>query len=317
MTARRLSPLLFPLLLLGGCGDDAAGTFQGYLEGEYLRIAAPDAGWLESVSVAEGQSIAAGAPLFALERAREAAAVAEARARLAQAESELADRLTGSRPEEIAALEAQLEEAEAARRLARQDLERQRQLAAASAAAKARLDQARSAASQAEARVERMKAELATARLPARSERVRAAEAAVEAARAALAQAEWRLAQRTVASPAAALVEDLVRDPGEWVPAGGAIVSLLPPGSIKVVFFVPEPQRAAVRPGGALKLSCDGCPAGLTARVTRLATEAEFTPPVIYSRETRAKLVFRAEAALPEGAAGLMPGQPVTLEPAP
>lgn len=312
MTRRGVRPLL--LLALAACGEpEGPPAFQGYLEGEYLRIAAPEAGWLTELAVAEGQAVAAGAPLFALDATREEAAAAEARARLAQAESELADLRTGARPEEMAAREAQLAEAEAALRLALRTHERQRRLAGTDAIAQARLDEAAAAAEQASARVDRTRAELAVARLPARAERIAAAEAAAAAARAGAAQAEWRLAQRRVASPAAALVEDVVRDPGEWVPANGVVVSLLPPGAVKAVFFVPEPMRAALRPGDALSVACDGCPAGLSARVTRVASEAEYTPPVIYSQETRAKLVFRAEAALVGAGEGPMPGQPVTL----
>jgi HlyD family secretion protein len=303
-------------LTLAACGDsDRPASFQGYLEGEYLRIAAPEGGWLVEVAVREGQIVPAGAPLFALDATREEALVAEARARLAQAESELADLSHGARPEEIAALEAQLAEAEAGQRLAGLELDRQHKLESSNVAAKARLDEARTEATQAAARVERMRAELATARLAARSDRIDAARAGVEAARASLEQALWRLGQRAAASSVAALVDDIVRDPGEWVPANGTVVSLLPPGAIKVVFFVPEPSRAAIQPGDLLAVACTGCPVGLTAKVTRIASEAEYTPPVIFSEETRAKLVYRAEAALAAEGLAATPGQPVTVEP--
>lgn len=300
------------LLQLAACWDGgAAPGWQGYVEGEYLRIAAPDGGWVETVAVREGETVAAGAPLFTLDATRERAALAEAQARLAQAEADLADRAYGLRPAEIAALEAQMAEAESALKLARLTADRQRDLARANAAAQARVDAALAERDAAAARVDRMRAELASAKLPARDDRIAAAKAAVEAARAAVAQAEWRLSQRAIASPADALVEELVREAGEWAPAGGPVVSLLPPGAVKVVFFVPEPERAGLSPGAVLPVACDGCPPGLTARVTRMAAEAEYTPPVIYSQETRAKLVFRAEAALDRP--GLLPGQPVTV----
>lgn len=298
--------------VLAACGSGSEpDRFQGYVEGDYLRIAAPDAGWLDSLNAKEGTVIAAGAPLFTLDSVHEKAALAEARARLAEARSQLADLQTGSRPQEITAIEAQIEEAKAAARLARSELVRQRALARRDVAAQARLDQAMADADQAEARVERASADLAVARLPARADRIAAAEAAVAAATAAVEQAEWRLSQRSVHSPVAALVDDTVRRVGEWVPASGTVVSLLPPDAVKVVFFVPETRRATIRPGHRLALSCDDCPPGLAARVTRIASDAEFTPPVIYSLETRAKLVYRFEA-VPEGGT-LHPGQPVTL----
>lgn len=312
----RVAALLLILPFLpAGCGGEGTTGFQGYVEGEYLRIAAPEAGWLESLSVARGQTVPAGAPLFALDATRQKAELAQARAELAKAESQLADLRVGSRPEEVAAVEAQVAEARAAARYADSDLERQRSLAQRDVAAQAKLDQALSAQRQAAARVTRAEADLAVARLPARADRIAAAEAAVESARAAVAQADWKLAQRTVASPAAGLVEETVRRVGEWVPANGTVVSLLPPAAIKVVAFVPEPQRARVRPGDRLPLGCDGCPQGLAARITWVASEAEYTPPVIYSLETRAKLVYRVEAAV-DGAT-LLPGQPVTLTASP
>ncbi|WP_114393053.1 HlyD family secretion protein [Oleisolibacter albus] len=315
----RLPITLLPLLLLSACGgDEPPGHFQGYLEGDYLHIAAPEAGWLADRPVREGERVSAGTLLFTLEDTDQIAALAQTRAQLAEAESQLADLRLGSRPEELASRAAQVEEARATLRLARLDLDRQRKLAATNVAAQARLDQAEATAASAAATVARQEADLATARLPARSDRIAAAEATVEAARAAVARAEWQLSQRRVVSPADALVDDLVRDPGEWVPANGTVVSLLPAGGIKAVFFIPEPQRASVKPGDQLTVQCDGCAAGLTARVSRLATEAEYTPPVIFSGETRAKLVFRAEARLEgsapaEGGAGLLPGQPLTL----
>jgi HlyD family secretion protein len=79
-----------------------------------------------------------------------------------------------------------------------------------------------------------------------------------------------------------------------------------------VLFFIPQPERAGFAPGDVLALSCDGCPAGLEATVSRLASDPQFTPPIIYSREERQRLVFRAEAEV-AGDAGLLPGQPVTL----
>lgn len=307
---------MLAVLALAGCEEpQAPPTFQGYVEGEYLRMSAPEGGWLETLAVRRGERVGEGDALFTLEASRERAAVAEAQSRLAQARAQLADLSTGRRPEEIAQIEARLGEARAAATLARSELARQRQLAERDISARARLEAAEAEAASAAARVDAVEAELAAARLPARGDQIEAAGAAVEAAQAALDQATWRLSQRAVASPAAALVEDTVRRPGEWVPTGGVVASLLPPDAVKLIFFVPEPHRAALQPGQELSVSCDGCEPGLRARLTFLAPEAEYTPPIIYSLETRAKLVFRAEAEPLGDAKGLLPGQPVTLTP--
>jgi HlyD family secretion protein len=158
-----------------------------------------------------------------------------------------------------------------------------------------------------------LEAERATARLPARPDAIRAAGSNVEAAQAALEQAEWRLSQRTITAPAGGLVEQLVRNPGEWVPANGVVASLLPPERLRVVFFTPEKWRDAVKLGAQVGLACTGCPTDLKGRVRFLSTVAEYAPPIIYSRETNEKLVFRAEAVLDPASLALHPGQPVSV----
>jgi HlyD family secretion protein len=311
----RPRPALLLLLALAACEEPEGRWLQGYVEGEYLRLAAPEAGWVESVAVRRGDRVAAGAPLFALEAEEQRAAVREAEARLAEARARLADLRLGKRPEEIARLEADLAEARATLAYARQDLARQERLARSDVAAAARLDQARSKAAEGEARVAAMEAELAVARLPARADQIAAAEAAVAAADAELARACWRRDQRAVRAPADALVEDTVRRAGEWAPAGGIVVSLLPPENVKVRFFVPEPMLPGVREGQRVGVRCDGCPAGLGATIRYVSPEAEFTPPVIYSVGSREKLVFLVEAA-PDPGTPLRPGQPVDVRPA-
>ena len=314
---KRIAWLVVALALAGCDKPPAADTFQGYVDADYLRIAAPEAGWLTAVPVVNGAQVDAGAPLFSLDDALQRATVAQAGATLSRAESDLADLLKGARPEEIASVEAQLAEAEATLELARQQLVRQEALARTRVASEQTLDQARAAAEQAEARRNRIRADLATARLPARADRIAAARAAVEAARAALEQADWHLTQRRVTSPAAGVIDDVVRRSGEWVPGSGTVISLLPRDATKVVFYVPEPRRNAVRLGETVAVECSGCPPALTARVSRIAQEAEYTPPVIYSRETRAKLVWRIEAVLADMPGAPAPGQPVSVRAAP
>ncbi|MNQ66952.1 putative efflux pump membrane fusion protein [compost metagenome] len=157
-----------------------------------------------------------------------------------------------------------------------------------------------------------LKAQLEVTRLPGREEQRRAQAAQVEAARAALAQAEWTLAQKRLAAPAAGQVFDTMYRVGEWVPAGSPVVSLLPPGNIKVRFFVPETVVGSLKVGQQATLRCDGCGDPIPVRIDYVSDQAEYTPPVIYSRESRSKLVYMVEARpAPEAAARLHPGQPV------
>ena len=125
-----------------------------------------------------------------------------------------------------------------------------------------------------------------------------------------------RVGQLAPPAPSAARVEELFYRPGEWVAANQPVVSLLPDDRVKVRFFVPEQEVARYRPGRSVRFSCDGCAAGLTARISYVSPRPEFTPPVIFSRDSRDRLVFMVEA-LPAKPANLMPGLPVDVEPLP
>ena len=101
---------------------------------------------------------------------------------------------------------------------------------------------------------------------------------------------------------------------GEWVPAGSPVVRMLPPENVKLRFFVPQSIAGGLKPGRNVSVSCDGCAAAVPATVTYISSEPEYTPPVIYSNETRAKLVFMVEARpTAEDGSRLRPGQPVAV----
>lgn len=301
------------LLVLTGCSGNGADRAQGYVEGEFVRVAPEAAGRLIRLDVERGQPITAGAPLFALDDRDEQAALAKAEAQKAQAEAQLADLKTGKRVEEIRVLDAQLAEAEAALVAAKKAYERFLTLSDKAVASAAALDQAKADLDAAQARVDAARQNRSVAELPARPEAIRAAEQNVAAISAAVEDARTRLERRQRVSPVDGSVDNTFYRVGETVPAGQPVVSLLPADGRKVVFFVAEAKRAALKPGQQVAVACDGCADGLTATITRIASEAEFAPPVIYSTESRSKLVFRVEAR-PEGAArSIEPGQPVDV----
>jgi HlyD family secretion protein len=95
------------------------------------------------------------------------------------------------------------------------------------------------------------------------------------------------------------------------VPAGRPVLSILPPGNIKVRFFVGEPMLPKVTLGDTVEVTCDGCKP-VMAKVSFIARAAEYTPPVIYSLEERNKLVFMIEART-DAPDGLRVGQPVSV----
>ncbi|HVK94699.1 MAG TPA: HlyD family efflux transporter periplasmic adaptor subunit [Noviherbaspirillum sp.] len=301
-------------LLLGSCTDKAGDYFPGYAEAEYVRLAAPIAGTLIKLHVQRGDHIERNAPALVLEQESERAAREEAASRVQRAQAQLANLKKGRRPDEIAALQAQLAQAEAALRLSGSNLARQRQLVADKFIAPALLDEARAAVQRDQARSHELQAQLRVARLGARSDEIDAAQQELNAAQAQLAQAEWKLAQKTQRSPVAADVVDVLYREGEFVPAGSPIVSLLPPQHIKVRFFVPETMLGTLRLGQRVVLHCDGCTAAVAARISYLSPAPEYTSPLIYSKENRAALVFMIEARpLPEQAQVLHPGQPVEV----
>jgi len=308
-------PTLLLALLLAACAREAAPPWSGYAEGDYVYVAAPLAGTLASLQVQSGQQVARGAALFALEAQSEEAARAEAQARLAAARSQAANTDKGKRPQELAVQEAQLAQARAQLALARRELARKEPLDDSGAVSRAEVDAARAAVTEAQARVNELEAALRVARLPSRNDERAAADAQVEAARQVLAQNAWREQQKRQAAPADGVVSDTFYRVGEFVPAGTPVVALLPRGNVKARFFVPEAELQSIAPGQGVQLSCDGCGKPIEARVSFVATQPEYTPPVIYSNAQRAKLVFLVEARPVNlaDAARLRPGQPLDV----
>ncbi|KAF0812260.1 Multidrug resistance protein MdtN [Andreprevotia sp. IGB-42] len=303
-------------VLLAACGKAPDTHVQGYVEGEFVYMGSSQAGRLTTLNVARGQQLAAGAALFALDTDNEAAAQRQAQGELAAAQAQLADLQTGQRVPELDVARAQLAEAQIDARVAASQLQRDELQMPAGGLSAALLDQSRARAAAAAARVRQLRSALVVAELPGRPAQLRAQAAQVAAASAALAQADWKLQQKTVTAPAAALVTDTLYRQGEWVAAGNPIVRLLPPQNVKVRFFVPETQLGRWRNGQPVRLHCDGCSNDIAATVSFIATEAEFTPPVIYSEENRSKLVFMLEAHPALADAGkLHPGQPVEVTP--
>jgi len=296
------------------CGKHEPAGLQGYVEGEFVRVAAPFAGTLVRLDTARGRPVEAGAPLFALEAESEQAARREALARAHKAQVQVQDLESGKRPTEIASTQAQLAQAEAAAAFSEKELQRTQDLVAKGFVSHSSLDAARATRDRDRNRVAELRADLATARLGFREGEIRAAQAEAAAAREALAQADWRLLQKTVAAPAEGSVADTLFVLGEWVPAGAPVVSLLPPANVKVRFFVEERRLGSLRTGQEVAIACDGCGAAIRAPITFIATQAEYTPPIIYSKDSRAKLVFLVEARpAPGDAVRLHPGQPVDV----
>lgn len=301
--------------LLAGCAKPADDSLQGYIEGEFVLLASPHAGQLQKLHVRRGEAVSRAAPVFALEQEAERAARREAEERLKTAQARLENLTHARRPAEIEALRAEVKQASAARALSAAQLAQQEKLFGNGFISQSRLDEARTAFDRDAARLAESEAQVKNALAPLGREAERkAAEAEVAAARAAVAQAAVRLAQKSVAAPVSALVQDTFFREEEFVPAGRPVVSLLPPGNVKARFYVSETSLGAISAGRAVEIRCDGCPAPIAAKITYVSNQAEYTPPVLYSKDSRAKLMFLVEAR-PDPAEGakLRPGQPIDV----
>lgn len=309
----RTAALVFGIAC-AGCSQHTPNAYQGYVEGEFVYLASSQAGQLTQLAVSRGQIVQAAAPMFALEAENETAAVRQAREQLLAAQSQLADIRTGKRPQEIDVTQAQLLQAQADAVRAAAQYERDEQQYRIGGIAQVQRDDSRALAQSSAAKVRELSSQLAVTRLPNRAEQIKAQAAQVQAAQAALVQAQWKLDQKSVRAPHAGLVFDTMYRSGEWVPAGSPVVRMLPPENVKVRFFVPETVVGSLLTGRAVRIRCDGCAAEVPAALSFVSAQSEYTPPVIYSNENRAKLVFLIEAR-PQAADApkLHPGQPVEV----
>jgi HlyD family secretion protein len=310
----RFIALASMVVALVGCRKSSDDRVQGYVEGEFVYVASALAGELTSLAVERGGQIEAGAPLFALESEAEESARDLAARRLQEGEAQLADARKGLRASEISALKAQLNQAKASLEFTAKEYERNAALIAKNAVAAQDLDRARAARDQDQNRVAQLEADLQTGRLGARSDQITAAEANVRALTAGLRMAEWDLSQKRPKAAVAGLIFDTLFQKGEWVPAGRPVISLLPPGNIKVRAFVPQPRIGGLQVGAVASVSVDGVPQPFAGKISFISPQVEYTPPVIYSQESREKLVVMIEVRFePEVAARLHPGQPVDV----
>jgi HlyD family secretion protein len=279
-------------------------SFTGYVVSDNVYMSSPVSGTLTSVSVRRGARVAAGDSLFRVDPTVRAAEADRARAEIAgssaQLEQQQAMRVRAQADLAAAGAEAQRNEVEMAR------------LAAAQAekpgsVAQLQVDQARAAY-----RGARDKRDAARSEVQAATGAITAAQAQVQQARAGLTSAQHQLSDLAPVAPGAGRIDDVMFKPGESVAANVPVVSIVPDGEVKVRFYVPETQVSAYKPGRKVVIGCDGCAAGMTAIVDFVASRPEYTPPVIYSLDARAKLVFLIEA-VPSDPLALVPGQPMDV----
>ncbi len=290
-------------------------NYLGYAEGEFLLIGAPAHGRIAGVRATKGRPVTAGSALFDLDPEQAASEVARTEAAVKSAQAMYQNLLTGRRQEEIAVIQAQIVQTEASLELARKQLRRASTLANSGIAAQALLDEATQQVNFSESRLVELRATEQVAKLPARPAELDAALARIAEALAQLDRARASLADLSPAAPVDAIVEEVFFEVGEWVSVGQPVVSLKKPLDITLRFFVPESVLAKAAPGTEVSFRCDGCGGYKTAIISHVASQPEYTPPVIYSSSARAKLVYLVEAKLKVPDPQLRPGIPIEVEP--
>ncbi len=300
---RRLAVIALTMLL-AACAPEENTRWLGYVEGEAVLVAPPQPGWITSLNVQRGQQVKVGEPLFTLDAIRESAARDNAQAQItaAREQGEQAMAQLAQAKAEQAQIEADID------RTAK-ELARQQDLVRIGASPRRDLETAQAAYNSAVARRSQTQA-LQGQALAAR----RQADAQAKQATATLDTAAFNLSQRAVTSLVPGRVENVFFREGEYVGNSAPVVSILPAGNVFVRFFVPQAEVANLMLGTEVHIGCDGCPPDLMATISFIASDVEFTPPVIYSVGNRERLVFKAEARAPMGLP-LRPGLPVEVWP--
>lgn len=302
------------IFLFNGCQKENIQTFQGYAEGEFVNISSTQSGKLDKLFVKRGDAVSKNSALYALESDSEVIALNQATSALSVAQSTLNDYKKGSRPQELDVIQAQLSQALANAKNAQAQLTRNTLLAQSNAVSKEQLDTSTAFEKSTEGKVKELSDSLTVAKLAKRSDQIQAQESHIKELKESLNQAQWKLNEKALKSRENALVFDTLYREGEWVPSGGIVVRLLPPKNIKIRFFVPQAiaEKLAINQKATILSRSDG--KKLPVRVTYISTEAEYTPPVIYSNETKDQLTYMIEAYPNTADAPLLhPGQPVEV----
>jgi len=282
-------------------------VFTGYVISDDIYMTSPIGGTLTSVAVERGQRVSAGDALFSVDPTVRAAQTDQARATITASEAQVRLQQAG-----LARARADLATAQAEVDRAGVDLNR---LVAAQrekpgSVAQIDIDRARASYDAARRRWEAARTELASA-----AASIDSARAQVQQSRAGLTSAQRQLNDLAPVAPAAGRIENVMFRPGESVSPNVPVISIVPDGQVKIRFYVSQSLVSSYRPGRKVAIGCDGCPGGMTAVVEFVASEPEYTPPVIYSLDARQKLVFLVEAR-PSNPGALVPGQPIDVAPA-
>lgn len=310
--------LVVTSLSLLACSEHEEQPFQGYIESDFTYVTSEAGGKLQTLQVDRGDWVEAGKRLFTLERPPQSHEYKAAQQRLQQARAKLMDFKRGSRETIIESKKADLAKAKADFRYAEKNWQRHHKLYKQDAIDEDALDRAKRQYETSRQNVDQTEALLQEAKMGRRRHVIEAQKHELERARDELASARWRLGEKTINAPVKGYVYDDFYQQGEYVQPGKPVLALINPGNEKVVFYIPEPLKSQLHRDQTVKFGCDHCQQTYNATINYIAQKAEFTPPVIFSRKRREKLVYRVEASIDEATArALNTGQPVDVYPWP
>ncbi|MBU1947184.1 MAG: HlyD family efflux transporter periplasmic adaptor subunit [Candidatus Eisenbacteria bacterium] len=306
------------LLLLRSDKKPAALFLSGTVEATEAQLGFPAGGRVTEILVREGERSEAGAVLARLDPAEMSARRDQALAQAAAARALLQEIEGGSRPEELAQARAAREAARQRLQDAERDLRRTRDLRAAGAVSQEALDKAALAHDLARSQFTQADEQARLAEIGPRIERIEAQRAQLAQAVAAVAALEAQLENMVIRAPFSGVVTVRHREPGEIVPPGSAVITLMNPNDRWVRVYLPETRIGKVRLGQQAKITTDTDPHRSTpGEVTFIASEAEFTPKSVQTKEERVKLVYAVKVRVTgDPQMDLKPGMPadVTLD---
>lgn len=300
------------LALLTGCDKHPVSHYQGYVEGENTYLASPYSGTLNELAVVRGEQVKKGQRLFVLDPYPQILQLQQYDSDWQQAKDLLEDLKKPRRSQEIDAIKAQIAQVESQIHLTQLRVQRYQTLFQKKVVQRDRLDEVIASAQEQLKLKAQYEANLQLAELGSRMDQIRAQSSQVLSLDARKKQIQWQLSQKTQVAPAEGVVFDTYYRPGEFVKTQQAVLSMLIPSDIYIEFFVPVEALAHLSVGQSLSVICMGCTTSEKAVTHYISPEAQYVPPLIYSRENHDKLVFRIKARLSKKTA-LKPGQPVTV----
>ncbi len=300
-------------ITLAACTSDSQPhTVTGYVEAELRWISAPQAGWITEQNVTKGDIIQPQMILFQLDQQQQIADVEQAKQNLLAAKALHDDLTKGARQEEIDSLTSQLEASEARKKLALSEWQRISSLVVKGLATSEQLEQAQTDLAVNNSQYKTLLTDINIARLGGRTDLIAQANAQINAAAAHLETQRYQLKQRTINSSMTGLVHTVHYHQGEFVTAGAPVLTVRLTDQDKVRFHVSQSQLPQLSLGQHVQVKADGENNWRPATINYISSTAEFTPPVIYSKDSRQKLVFLIEARL-KSSNSLPPGLPVEV----